>query len=86
MQRPEFVSGDELHLSLWNKVELMLSGRSELGKFALNVSWREKLPFYAFKCPVHGIVANYPHGFDGILGCPICLRLPNPDLPISTYE
>jgi hypothetical protein len=31
------------------------------------------LPFYAFKCPVHGIVEDYPHGYHGRLDCPLCL-------------
>ena len=49
--------------------------------------WRGKLPFYLFKCPIHGLVYDYPHGFwdfmkgtipvkvNGVLSqlyCPIC--------------
>jgi hypothetical protein len=36
--------------------------------------WRDSLPFYAFKCPEHGIVEDYPHGYGGNLSCPICSR------------
>jgi hypothetical protein len=29
-----------------------------------------ELQFYAFKCPVHGIVENYPEGYERVLRCP----------------
>ena len=34
--------------------------------------WKGALPFYEFKCLVHGLVENYPHGFAEILRCPEC--------------
>ena len=36
--------------------------------------WTDTLPFYAFKCPVHGMVENYPHGFEQKLECPQCME------------
>ena len=36
--------------------------------------WRGSLPFYAFMCPKHGEVFNYPQGYNGRLDCPVCLR------------
>jgi hypothetical protein len=61
-------------LSIRNKVELKLFGRSKLGKHALNQSWRGAAEFYAFKCERHGIVVNYLHGYEQVLKCPICLK------------
>ena len=60
-------------ISLLNRLKLRLSGyvyvedRIELG-------WREPLPFYLFKCPVHGYVESYQHGYDKKLVCPKCLE------------
>lgn len=34
--------------------------------------WRGPLPFYKFKCPVHGEVEDYPHGYAQRLECPLC--------------
>jgi len=32
------------------------------------------LPFFLVKCPKHGIVLDYPHGYAGKLNCPLCER------------
>ena len=34
--------------------------------------WKGALPFYEFKCPVHGLVESYLHGFYEVLRCPQC--------------
>jgi len=34
--------------------------------------WRGDLPFYVFRCPIHGYVENYPRGYKGSLECPLC--------------
>ena len=34
--------------------------------------WREPLPFYAFRCPRHGVVLSYPQGYGETLRCPRC--------------
>jgi len=51
--------------------------------------WSGELPFYAWKCPTHGVVIDYPHGYwapfkgtypvkvKGVLSqlyCPLCSR------------
>ena len=40
--------------------------------------WSGALPFYAFKCPVHGLVENYPSGWAEILRCPLCIEAQKP--------
>lgn len=34
--------------------------------------WKGSLPFYAVKCPKHGVFEDYPHGFDDYFSCPEC--------------
>ena len=34
--------------------------------------WRSPIMFYAFKCPKHGCVVDYPHGWAERLECPVC--------------
>ena len=34
--------------------------------------WKGYLQFYAFECPDHGIVEDYPHGYRQVLRCPEC--------------
>ena len=36
--------------------------------------WNGPLPFFAFRCPVHGLVEDYPHGYSDRLDCPRCQR------------
>ena len=36
--------------------------------------WEDSLPFYLFKCPIHGYVESYPHGYKKKLVCPKCLE------------
>jgi len=36
--------------------------------------FEEYIMFYAFNCPIHGIVENYPHGYNGRLICPKCIE------------
>ena len=37
--------------------------------------WKDAIPFYAFKCPTHGIVEEYPHGYNIRLECPKCSKV-----------
>jgi len=39
---------------------------------ALDREDRGYLPFYAFVCPEHGLVEDYPSGYTGRLKCPKC--------------
>ena len=53
------------------KFSLMIGACAYLGH-RKRPGWREHLPFYAFKCPTHGIVEDYPHGYNNRLDCPKC--------------
>ncbi|MBW2671972.1 MAG: hypothetical protein JRD89_00985 [Deltaproteobacteria bacterium] len=60
-------------LSWFSRLKLRLGGTVYLGHY-MKSGWRAPLPFYAFRCPTHGIRADYPHGFGDILHCPDCLN------------
>ena len=36
--------------------------------------WKDEMPFYIIECPKHGSVLAYPHGFEGRLDCPECMK------------
>ena len=40
--------------------------------FLTRPGWRGELPYYRFKCTIHGVVENYPQGYDDALLCPHC--------------
>jgi hypothetical protein len=61
------------NLTLLRHLQLRLFGYAYVGHKKLP-GWKGPLPFYAFKCDVHGIVEDYPHGYDRRLDCPLCLR------------
>jgi len=42
-----------------------------IGKRSLP-GWDGSLMFYAFRCPEHGIVIDYIHGYDDTPSCPKC--------------
>ena len=60
-----------MKLTLIQKIKLKMNGRLYI-EHRTRPSWKGSLPFYAFKCPVHGIVIDYPHGLEDDLACPIC--------------
>ena len=37
--------------------------------------WKGALPFYEFRCKVHGLVESYPAGYGQVLRCPLCQDL-----------
>jgi len=49
-------------------------GDAEFLGFIMKPGWSGELPYYRFKCTVHGYVENYPQGFSGTLYCPHCDR------------
>ena len=53
------------------RLELFLTGKAYVGH-RRRPGWKGPLPFFAFKCPTHGIVEDYPHGYYSRLSCPIC--------------
>jgi hypothetical protein len=58
-------------IKLLDRLKLQLSGHVYVGH-RQHADWKEPLPHYAFNCPIHGIVEDYPHGFDQRLQCPLC--------------
>ena len=53
------------------RLELILNGRAYIGH-RTQPGWNNTLPFFAFRCPEHGIVEDYPHGYYSRLDCPLC--------------
>ena len=60
-------------MKLWQKLVFKLTGRLYIGH-QTHESWKGSLPHYIIKCPVHGQVVTYPHGYEGRLECPRCLE------------
>ena len=59
------------NLSNYHILKLRLSGSVYVGDYRLP-GWMGKLPFYAFECRKHGLVVNYPTGYEQRLECPFC--------------
>lgn len=64
-------AGTQKTLTWAQKFSLMIGAPTYLGH-RTRTGWRSSLPFYAFKCPIHGIVEDYPHGYNNRLDCPKC--------------
>jgi hypothetical protein len=62
-----------IQLTFTQKIRLELFGITPTEKKKLP-GWKGELQFYAFKCPVHGVVEDYPHGYRQILRCKRCQR------------
>jgi len=60
-----------IKLTLVQKIRLKLLGITPTKKKKLP-GWRGEIQFYAFKCPTHGVVEDYPHGYRKILLCKKC--------------
>jgi len=58
-------------LNLFQNIILKLNGRVFIEN-RTRPGWSGPLPFYAFKCPEHGLVEDYPHGYERRLECPKC--------------
>jgi len=63
---------DAPRLSLLQRIELKITGKAYIGEDQ-KPGWYGSLPFYAFECPTHGLVTNYPMGYEKRLECPKCL-------------
>jgi len=63
----------EITLGLYKRLILSLAGQVFVEHRTMH-GWSGSLPFYAFKCPDHGTVVDYPHGYDQRLDCPKCHR------------
>jgi len=55
------------------RLKMLLSGYTYVGH-RTEEGWKGPLPFYQFECPVHGLVENYPSGYEQRLECPLCLQ------------
>ena len=60
-------------ISLLNRLKLRLTGYVYV-EDRIKPGWTEPLPFYLIKCPVHGYVESYPHGYEKKIVCPKCLE------------
>lgn len=62
-------------LSPFKHLKIRLGANVYIGDFQFK-GWREPLPFYAFRCKIHGIVADYLHGHPDreYMRCPECLE------------
>jgi len=59
-------------IKLLNRLKMQLSGYVYTGHRSRD-GWRGELPHYQFECPIHGMVENYPSGYNQRLECPLCL-------------
>jgi len=58
-------------MNLWSRFLLWARGYVYL-EHRRRPGWSGSLPFYAFRCPVHGLVENYPAGYEEKLRYPHC--------------
>ncbi len=60
-----------VRLSPLQRIRLLVTGAVPTSRRS-RPGWSGSLQFYAFRCPVHGLVENYPQGYERVLRCPIC--------------
>ncbi|NIN65455.1 MAG: hypothetical protein GTO63_12315 [Anaerolineae bacterium] len=60
-----------VELSLLQKIRLLVNGAVPTSQKSRH-GWSGSIQFYAFKCPVHGLVENYPQGYENAVRCPYC--------------
>ena len=58
-------------LSPLERIRLLITGAVPTSRRS-RPGWSGSLQFYAFRCPVHGLVENYPQGYEKVLRCPYC--------------
>jgi len=57
--------------TLAQKIIIHLRGHVATRKIKQS-GWSQPIQHYMFKCPIHGYVEDYPHGFNARLECPFC--------------
>jgi len=62
-----------LALTFWQRLRLRLGGVVYL-EHRTRPGWSGSIPFYAKKCPEHGVFEDYPHGYGERLDCPQCAQ------------
>jgi hypothetical protein len=60
-----------VRLSPVQRIKLLIMGAVATSRRS-RPGWSGSLQFYAFRCPVHGLVENYPQGYERVLRCPYC--------------
>jgi hypothetical protein len=58
-------------LTLTQRLQLIITGSTPTTTRS-RPGWKHELQFYAFKCPIHGLVESYPQGHNQKLRCPKC--------------
>ena len=58
-------------IKIIERLKIQLQGYVYVGD-VMKDGWSAPLPHYAFNCPVHGYVLDYPHGYEQRLECPKC--------------
>ena len=58
-------------IKLLERLKIQLSGYVYVGD-RFKEGWKEPIHHYAFKCPKHGLIVDYPHGYNQRLECPKC--------------
>jgi len=71
MVQVEKLHKTRVRLSLLQKIRLLAAGAVPTSRRS-RPGWSGSLQFYAFECPVHGLVENYPQGYERVLRCPYC--------------
>ena len=80
-------------IRLIERLKIQLKGHVYVGDKKED-GWEKPLPYFAFKCPKHGIVYDYPHGHKQRLECPLCRKerneesrnkLKEQDVPTEDY-
>ncbi len=69
-------AGKDRHpkLSLRQRVGLLVLGYAKVGLYRKTSLGESGLEIFVAKCRIHGLYADYPHGFDRILRCAKCDR------------
>ena len=63
----------ETEMTFTQRIRMRLNGYVYVGH-RIKPSWRRPKAFYMFKCPVHGHVEDYAHGYSQWLDCPECRK------------
>jgi len=72
----EIFGGEKMTIKLTGlqKLRLMIGGRVFVG-MKKKVGWVGSRPAYVFRCPDHGLVESFTHGFDRLLICSECIKI-----------
>lgn len=62
--------------TFFQRRQIAVCGYIEIGN-VMKPGWKEPIPHYLFRCPKHGYVVGYAHGYDQRLTCPKCHKEAN---------